>query len=240
MTRLSTIASADRRSVISAPQSELVARIPHVAEMEDVIQSRPVGRRPERSGAPQRFHDRGGLLRRAAYDCAYVAYSRSPCPPATSDGAPRMTTTFVEAKTRAYARASTPWPRHRRSIPSPGSSFTATRARSLGGSPDRDRSPHRVHRARRAGAGGHRGARAGDPHHRDGVGRELRRGQPPRGPHRAARPVSRADAGPRRGGGQGVLIVDDLTDTGRTARSCAPCCRARISPRSTPSLPAAR
>ncbi len=37
------------------------------------------------------------------------------------------------------------------------------------------------------------------------------------------------------GEGQGILLVDDLVDTGKTARACAPCCRRRISRPSTPS-----
>ena len=37
------------------------------------------------------------------------------------------------------------------------------------------------------------------------------------------------------GDGSGFLIVDDLVDTGATARVVRACCRGRISPRSTPS-----
>jgi hypoxanthine phosphoribosyltransferase len=40
--------------------------------------------------------------------------------------------------------------------------------------------------------------------------------------------------------GEGVLIIDDLVDTGKTARRCVPCCRRRISPPSMPSRRAAR
>ncbi len=40
------------------------------------------------------------------------------------------------------------------------------------------------------------------------------------------------------GQGKGVLVIDDLTDTGKTARSCAISCPMPISPRSTPSPPA--
>ena len=42
------------------------------------------------------------------------------------------------------------------------------------------------------------------------------------------------------GEGKGVLIVDDLVDTGKTAGWCASCCRRRISPPSTPSRWAGR
>ena len=76
---------------------------------------------------------------------------------------------------------------------------------------------HRLHHPRRAGAGGDRGARARHQADRDGLRLELYRHQPGRIDGAQERRRSRSST---LGGGQGVrvLLVDDLVDTGKTAK----------------------
>ena len=73
------------------------------------------------------------------------------------------------------------------------------------------------HHARRAGAGGDRGARAQRAHDRDGLRRELSGLQEPGRAARCSRASRRRSSRCARKG-KGVLIVDDLVDTGKTAR----------------------
>ena len=74
----------------------------------------------------------------------------------------------------------------------------------------------RVHHARRPGAGGDRRARAERADDRDGVRAELPRLQEP-GRDLVLKGIA-PEVKELRAKGKGVLIVDDLVDTGKTAR----------------------
>ena len=123
---------------------------------------------------------------------------------------------LLRAKTHLNKKSKSMSPTSPKAFPSPGTSSTATRARSPGGCRRRALRGDRLHHPRRPGAGRHRGARA---RHRliETVCVASYHDYTNQGELRSSR-TSPAIKAIGDGKGKGVLVIDDLTDTGKTAK----------------------